>query len=400
MEVPKTPENEAERLKSLEKYNIIDTLPEESYDEITSLAAYICETPIALVSLIDENRQCFKSHLGLNTSETPRKYSFCAHAINKPDEPFIIEDATEDSRFHDNPLVTGEPYIKFYAGAPLLNSDGYPLGSLCVLDHKPRTLNDSQIEALKNLSDQVVRTLELKRHQDSLATTNKLLKDKNEELEQFAYRAAHDLKSPLKNVSGLVDYCLNTQKENLDEEGQEMLKMMDQSSEELQALIEGILHYSRSDKWLQEEREDVDVKLLLEEVKNLLDSKNFSHFHLPQGEVVINTHKVALKQVFMNLISNSIKYCDKAEPVIRIDYSKDDGHHYFSLTDNGPGIPEKDQNRLFQLFEVVHKEDKEGEKGTGIGLATVKKLLKGLGGKISLDSEEGNGTTFHFYIAR
>ncbi len=399
METPKIPENEAERLKSLEKYNIIDTLPEESYDEITSLAAYICETPIALVSLVDENRQCFKSHLGLNTSETSRKYSFCAHAINNPNEPFIIEDATKDSRFHDNPLVADEPYLKFYAGYPLVNPDGYPLGSLCVLDYKPRTLSDSQIKALKNLSNQVVRTLELRKHQESLTTTNRILEDKNKELEQFAYRAAHDLKSPLKNLSGLVDFCLNTQEENLDEEGQEMLKMMDQSSEELQALIEGILHYSRSDKWLQEERENVDVKQLLEEVKNLLDSKNFSHFHLPQGDVVINTHKVALKQVFMNLLSNSIKYCDKEELVIQIDYHKDDDYHYCSITDNGPGIPKQDQSKLFELFEVLNKKDKAGNKGTGIGLATVKKLVEGLGGKITVDSEEGNGTTFHLSIA-
>lgn len=138
------PLNEEERLKVLNTYDVLDTLPEEDYDGITAIAASICNTPIALVSIIDKNRQWFKSHHGLAAKETPREFSFCAHGILNPDELFIINDATKDARFVDNPLTTGDPHVIFYAGAPLNSSEGFPLGTLCVIDNKPNTLNEKQ----------------------------------------------------------------------------------------------------------------------------------------------------------------------------------------------------------------------------------------------------------------
>jgi GAF domain-containing protein len=157
------PKHEARRLKVLWQYDVLDTVPEEVFDDLTELAAHICEAPIALISLVDEDRQWFKSRIGITVSETSRDISFCAHAIMS-DGLFIVPDATEDKRFKNNPLVTGPPKIRFYAGAPLITPDGHALGTLCVLDSKPRTLRSEQAQALRVLAHHVVSQLELRRH--------------------------------------------------------------------------------------------------------------------------------------------------------------------------------------------------------------------------------------------
>ena len=156
------PSNEAERLAALKAYHILDTGTEQSYDDITTLAAHICEVPIAMISLVDEARQWFKSRLGVDQQQTPREVAFCAHAIFKNGN-FIVRDATRDRRFADNALVTGEPHIRFYAGIPLINPEGLALGTLCVIDHQPRRLSAAQLNALQALSRQVMALLELRR---------------------------------------------------------------------------------------------------------------------------------------------------------------------------------------------------------------------------------------------
>jgi GAF domain-containing protein len=152
---------EAARVAALNRYAILDSEPEQSFDDLVILAAHICQTPIAMLSLVDDHRQWFKSQLGVQVQETPRESSICVHAIQQGDL-FIVPDTLQDARFRENPLVTGEPHIRFYAGAPLINEDGFALGTLCVVDREPRELDAAQKEAISALGRLALRQMELR----------------------------------------------------------------------------------------------------------------------------------------------------------------------------------------------------------------------------------------------
>jgi GAF domain-containing protein len=172
--------NLAKRLSALEEYQIMDTLPEEMFDDLTFLASSICKTPISLISLLDEKRQWFKSRYGITAKETPIEQAFCAHAVLEP-QVFVVTDTTKDARFAQNPLVTSAPNIRFYAGAPLITPDGVPLGTLCAIDDKVRNFSSGQAEALAALGRQVITQMELRRTtrrlENSLAQTQKVLEE-------------------------------------------------------------------------------------------------------------------------------------------------------------------------------------------------------------------------------
>jgi len=192
------PANEEARVIALDKYAILDTDPEQFFDDLTLLASHVCNTPIALISLVDEDRQWFKSRVGLDASETSRDIAFCSTAILQADV-FVIPDALADERFRDNPLVVSDPHIRFYAGAPLINEDGYALGTLCVVDRAPRELAPEQKEALKALSRLVLAQLEFRRN---LILLKEALTDRTKEEHERQKELVH-VQETLMRVLGL-----------------------------------------------------------------------------------------------------------------------------------------------------------------------------------------------------
>ena len=207
--IPPKPANEPQRLAALRGYEILDTEPEAAFDDLTLLASCVCQTPIALISLIDADRQWFKSSVGFSVKETTRDIAFCASAILQSDV-FIVPDASEDERYAENPLVVSEPKIRFYAGAPLV-SDGHALGTLCVIDRVARKLSPEQLEALRALGRQVQAQLELRRNLKRLATSL-AARDRAEAEKDLALRELRAAMANIRTLEGLLPICLSCKK--------------------------------------------------------------------------------------------------------------------------------------------------------------------------------------------
>lgn len=397
MIAPPPLENEVERLKELKEYSILDTLPEKEYDDITFMASQICGTPISLVSLVDNKRQWFKSNKGLNVQQTKKEHSFCGHAIADPERIFYITDARKDQRFNDNPLVTGYPYIVFYAGVPLVNHKGFALGTLCVIDNQPRELNENQLEALKSLSNIVIKLFETRKELISSRYKNFELKARNKTLNEFVRIAAHDIRAPMNSIISLTELFELTNPKGLDKESRHILSQIRKSAETLNELITGILKLSKDSSALSREREEVMMKTVVQDVIELVDAVRVAKWELEmEDNFVVYLNKVALEQIFINLFSNAIKYNDKKTPRIRIQASQIKDELIICVSDNGPGIPASDREKIFNLFQRLSV--KGDEKGTGIGLATVKSLVVGMGGDVSIQEASEGGTEFRIVI--
>lgn len=401
MQEPTIPINEAERLQALQEFSILDTLPEKEYDEITYLASFITGTPISLISLIDDKRQWFKSHYGIEARETPKEVAFCAHAINDKDNMMVVPDSRTDKRFHDNPLVTDDPHVIFYAGVPLVTNEGFPLGTLCVIDNKPNSLTKDQEKALKALSNQLMSLFEARKNAHTLESRNIEIANQNKSLQDFARVAAHDIKSPLSTIVMITDFLENNYSEQLDQKAFNYINEIGAQSLKLTQMIDGILTYTMDARALHKNKEIIHVSSLIQDITHRLEQPENARIEVKAaGDIQILTNKTALEQILINLVSNSIKYNDKSTPEIRIIANETKDRVEIQVHDNGPGIAEEDQQRIFNIFETTNLKDTKGKHGSGIGLATVKSLIDALGGTIKVESPPGQGATFTFSLPR
>lgn len=400
MTKPTTPETESERLLALESYHIIDTLPEDSYNDLTRIASIICNTPIALVSLIDEKRQFFKSRQGIAVSETNRDISFCAHAINAPSELMMVEDARMDDRFSDNPLVTGDLKVVFYAGMPLVTEDGFALGTLCVIDYQPRELSDDQQQALKSLANQVIQLLELRKKNALLLQTQQELESAAKEMEVFAYAASHDLKEPLRMVKSFMHLLQKKYAGGLDDTAKKYIHFAVDGAGRMEMLISDLLEYAHAGN-LNSEIKETALDEIVEEIKQLywlVIKENKVKIEMT-GLSKIMVDQTSTRQVLQNLIGNAIKYqAPGVQPVITINVTDRTTHWLFSITDNGIGISGENLENVFTVFKRLH--NGKDYAGTGIGLAICKKIVEKLGGKIWAESVPGIGSVFHFTVKK
>ncbi len=392
---------ESQRIKALESYSILDTMPEDDYDDLVLIASQICDTPIAIIGFVDEKRHWFKSKVGTEITENQRDLSFCGHAINSESNVFIVPDTRMDVRFKDNPLVNGDMQIGFYAGVSLLDDrTGLPIGTICVIDHQPKNLSNNQINSLRALSTQTMKLLELREKNNKLKKNIALLEKKNQDLERFAYSAAHDLKSPLVNISGLSAHLIDDYEGKIDSEVIEIIDLINTSALKLKEMIDNLLVISKAESVADTSEDEVLISELETELKSLLAFEENYKIVLNANVVALYINKTILEQILINLISNAIKYNNKEDIQITISIQAEATSYIISVQDNGLGILPEHQKIIFEEFEVVAEQDRFGEKGSGIGLATVKRLVDAYGGTIQVSSEIGQGSLFTFSLPR
>ncbi len=409
------PKDEVERLEALRRYQILDTQADSTFDDLAALASYICGTPIALVSLVDSDRQWFKAKVGLDANETPRDISFCGHTILANDT-LVVEDALADSRFADNPLVTTDPKIRFYAGAKLTTSDGYALGSLCVIDRVPRKLTSAQKEALEALSRQVVAQMEYKRNvlemaeiiaerkqTEELKAANQAAQAASRAKSEFLANISHELRTPLNGIIGMTELVLDSE---LTSEQRENLDVVRSSSDSLLSLINHILDYweIESGKPGPEAAEYGLRDVLNEIVKRTAPRARAKglrfvcHARPEVPEVVIGDPE-GIRQIMGHLINNAIKFTERGEIVIEMGAEmalRGGILLHCSVADTGTGIPVEKQKSIFDVFTQGDGSSTRAYGGVGLGLTISSRLVEKMGGRIWVDSELGSGSKFHF----
>jgi signal transduction histidine kinase len=386
--------NEEDRLAALHSYDIFDSGEEKDFDALTSLASAICQIPIALITFIDDKRQWFKSHHGTDMTENSRDLSFCTHLLSSGEDVMVVSDPSIDERFVNNPVINGAAKIGFYAGVPLVNEDGYALGTLCVMDQQTHTLSTQQIEALKTLAKQVVDKIELRRKVLMLENANQELLNSNVLIQKFASMAAHDIKNPLSTIM-LTSQALKIRLEKLQDEG--CLRLIDlnvTSTKNLLGLVDEMLEYSKAPSLLITKKQQVDLNSILRKVLAMLVVPNNIEIIMPEENHSIYISIIAFEQIMLNLLSNAIRYNNKERGYIKIGFEQDDEFYRFEIEDNGIGIAEQYHEKIFGNNFTLKITDRYNNKGTGIGLSTVKDLLGVLNGNISVRSVPGEGATF------
>lgn len=391
---PSASVREDERIAALRRYDLLDTLPEQVYDDLARLAAHVCHTPIALVSLIDTDRQWFKARVGLETEETGIEHSFCAHAI-AGGEVLVVPNATLDERFCDNPLVTGPPDIRFYAGTPLLSRDGHALGTLCVIDREPRQLGEQQVEMLRILGRQVMSQIELRLH---IAERTRI----ERAMSEFVSIVSHELRTPLTSLRGSLGLIDGGVAGALPPQMAQLVGIARSNTDRLVRLVNDMLDLARIEAGrLDLELRPLDPEDLVEaafaEIRGLAEqAKVRLTDSADPGRRPVLADRDRVVQVLINLLSNAIKVSPPGAVVEAFVGPAAEGKIRLEVRDEGPGIPGTQIRRIFEKFQQLERDDGRRRGGTGLGLTISKAIVEQHGGSIGVESEPGRGSTFWF----
>ena len=406
MKPAKLPDNELLRLAALEDYRILDTDPEQAFDDLTELAAYICDVPIALVSLIDAERQWFKSRVGLDAQQTPRDLAFCTHAILGRDL-FVVNDALRDDRFADNPLVTGDPAIRFYAGSPLVEPGGQAMGTLCVIDRQPRQLTPEQESALHALARQTVSQMELRKKLLEQQSLNEQLRAAeaqavraNRTKSRFLAHMSHEFRTPLNAIIGFSKVLRKTLVRSEDPTPLTYLQRVTANGLHLLELVNNLLDISRIEaNQLDVRCEPFNLDALIEETASqveplVLQQGNTLEVHGIGATVTMTSDRTRIRQCLLNLLSNACKFTEKGVITLSAETETRDDTPWvrFTVRDTGCGMS---PDQLARAFNEFYRAPEGGAaEGTGLGLAITHKFCDLLGGTVTARSEPGVGSSF------
>ncbi len=397
------PENELERLAALKRYNILDTLPDNAFDDATKLVSYICGVPIAHISFIDASRQWFKSEIGIGVSEVPREISFCQYTIMET-KMVEINDTFLNDRFKDDPNVTGGFKVRFYAGIPLTTPDGYNIGTICAIDHVTKELNENQRNALSIVAKHVINLLELRTKNIELAAQKKIADRAVLAKDSFLANMSHEIRTPLNAIIGFTDLLAQTK---LDSVQHDYIDSVQIAGENLLLIINDILDLSKIESGnLTIESEPFNLKKTLKHVYNLLKVKvpNDIEFNLfldaDMPEHVIGDQG-RLNQILVNLVGNALKFTEDGDVTVSVKMLEETEDNYtlkFSVKDTGIGIPEEKLKTIFERFTQAEESTTRRFGGTGLGLSIVKQLIELQHGELQVKSKVGRGSEFFFVL--
>ncbi|MFN6470103.1 MAG: ATP-binding protein [Nostoc sp. SerVER01] len=390
-------QNEMARLEALRRYHILDTICEAAFDDLTRLAAQICRTPIALISLVDDYRQWFKSKLGLKAESTSRDMAFCAYAILQPNDILIVPDTLLDQRFATNPLVISEPYIRFYAGAPLVTPEGYALGTICVIDYVPRQLSLEQLEALRTLSRQVIAQLELKLNLEKL---EKITTAERQQIDDLISTFSHDMRTPLLATRSALHALLGGAFGEIGDSCKDVLKECSLANENILKLVEALLDVSRHQNELAKSLnyEILNWKNIFIQAINQNNStwkqKCTISYKISPSLPNVYGDELEIQRVIHNLLDNAVRVsAPNQEVILEVEPL---GLHTVkvSVRDNGFGISPQHKEKLFHRFI----QGRRGSNGTGLGLYLCRQIVEAHGGNIGVETNLGEGSTFWFTL--
>jgi signal transduction histidine kinase len=400
VKAPGRPANEAQRLEILERYAILDTAPDASFDALTALASFITDAPIALVSLVDSERQWFRSRVGIEVTETPRDVSLCGHVVANG-EPLIVPDTIEDPRFADNPLVVGDPKLRFYTGYPLLTEEEVVVGTLCVADTKPRQLSQIQHRKLAMLAKLAVLQLNYQRDRLELKKLLDSTERANRAKSEFLANMSHEIRTPMAAIIGMGELLLETP---LSEKQQRYAQNIRTASEHLLCLVDGILDVAKVESGkLELERAPFSLQAVVRSVESLMLTRSgetgitlVCHVAAAARHVVIGD-AARLRQILINLVGNAFKFTKEGHISVRVVHLSGDDFQ-FEVADTGIGIR---QDRLKAVFDSFTQGDNSTTRrygGTGLGLTISKGLVELMGGRIWVESAPNQGSTFRFTV--